>query len=69
MQDRYPDEPDPVKRLLYDVAEALGPAVGTPDPACRAIYLADLARLVAAAQAANDALLHPDRQQRGAADR
>ena len=56
MQPCQPD-PDPVRALLFDAAEALATALGETDPARRAAHLADLARLTAAAQAANDGAL------------
>lgn len=61
MQAPHAPDPDPVRRLLFDAAEALACALGEPDPARRAAYLTDLARLTAAAQAANDAASHPER--------
>ena len=48
-----PPDPDPVRALLFDAAEALATALGESDPTRRAAHLADLARLTAAAQAAN----------------
>jgi hypothetical protein len=50
----------PVRRLLFEAYDALAPALGETRPDFRARHLADLVRLVAAAQAANDALLHPE---------
>jgi hypothetical protein len=54
VKEQHQTDPDPVRRLLWAAYDALAPALGDPDPASRARHLADLARLVAAAQAAND---------------
>jgi hypothetical protein len=62
VKEQHQTDPDPVRRLLWAAYDALAPALGDPDPASRARHLAELARLVAAAQAANDALLRPARR-------
>jgi hypothetical protein len=62
VKEQHQTDPDPVRRLLWAAYDALAPALGAPDPASRARHLAELARLVAAAQAANDALLRPARR-------
>ena len=61
MKEQHQTDPDPVRRILWAAYDALAPALGDPDPASRARHLAELARLVAAAQAANDRLVHPER--------
>lgn len=59
MQDLHATDPDPVRRILWALYDAFAPALGETDPACRAVHLATLARLVAEAEVANAALLPP----------
>ena len=52
---------DAVQAALYEADTAIAAAWATPDPTERARLLSDAARWLAAAQAANDAALHPER--------
>lgn len=58
MQELHQSDPDPVRRILWALYDAFAPALGETDPACRAEHLAELARLVAEAEIANEALYH-----------